>query len=159
MDDRQARAVAADVPRPECFLYESDLPAAALDLVRMVGADGAAALIRELGGVPFPVPKGADNNRQGAARYERLAEIVGDEGAAAIVREYGDDVLVVPTCRNAFSRATRRAMAAFCDAGATLEETARVYGYTTRWVSMALKNVPPASGKRIMLNVGGLSGA
>lgn len=155
MDDRQARAVASAVPRPECFLYEGDLPEAALDLVRMVGTEGAVALIRELGGVPFPVPKGADNNRQGAARYERLAEIVGDEGAAAIVREYGDCVLNVPTCRNAFARATRRAMAAFFDAGATLEEIALAYGCTTRWVSMALKNFPPASGKRVMFHAGG----
>lgn len=140
----------ARIPRPEEFLYESDLPEAARDLVRLVGADGALAMIRELGGVPFPVPKAPDNNRQGAARYARLVELVGGEGAGRLVREYGNDTLSIPTCRNARSRAKRRAMAAFYDAGATLEEVARAYGVTTRWVSMALKNVPPASGKRIV---------
>ena len=35
------------------------------------------------------------------------------------------------------------------DPVAALEETAAAFGVTTRWVSMALKAVPPMSGDRI----------
>lgn len=141
--------VGPGVPRREDFLFESDFPETARNLARLLGWDGALSLIRELGGIPFPVPKGPNNNARGAARYERLVELVGEEGAKRLVYEYGDDMLNIPNCSQAFSKGTKRAMAAYYDRGASLEETAAAFGVTTRWVSMALKAVPPMSGERI----------
>lgn len=142
--------------RPAPPILESDLPETARDLVRLVGWAKAEALIRELGGIPFPVPKGANNNPAGAARFERLAEIVGQRGAERIVAEYGDDVLNIPNCKQAIARARMRAMRARCDAGATLEDIALEFGCTTRWVSIVLKRADDGAGK--VLEMGGQMG-
>jgi len=142
--------------RPAPPILESDLPDTARDLVRLVGWAKAEALIRELGGIPFPVPKGANNNPAGAARFERLAEIVGQRGAERIVAEYGDDVLNIPNCKQAIARARMRAMRARCDAGATLEDIALEFGCTTRWVSIVLKRADDGTGK--VLEMGGQMG-
>lgn len=142
--------------KPAPPILESDLPETARDLVRLVGWAKAEALIRELGGIPFPVPKGAANNPAGAARYERLAELVGPAGADRIVAEYGDDILHIPNCKTAIARARMRAMRARCDAGATLEEIAIEFGCTTRWVSMVLKR--PDDGGGAVLELGGQMG-
>ena len=149
--ERIARAPITGIPRSEDFLYEGDMPATALDLVRLVGLEAALGLIQELGGVPFPVPKGVNNNTAGSARFERLAEIVGQDGALRIVAEYGDDVLNIPTCKQAFAKAKKRAMAAYFDQGATLEEVAVAFRVTTRWVSIAMKTIPPPQGQRVGL--------
>lgn len=125
--------------RPGPLMLDSDLPETARNLVRMLGWARAEALIRELGGIPFPVPRGVNNNPQGAARFERLAEIVGQRGAERIVSEYGDDILAIPNCKHAIARARMRAMRARCDAGATLEDIALEFGCTTRWVTEVLK--------------------
>lgn len=135
--------------RAASLVFESELPDTAKDLVRLLGWDRARCLIHELGGVAFPVPRGPDNNRAGAARYERLCEIVGEDGADLIVREYRDDFLRVPNCKIALAKAKRRAMIAFYDAGATLEETAIAFGVTTRWVSMSLKRVREVGGSAL----------
>ena len=137
-------------------ILESDLPATAQDLVRMLGWAKAEALIREMGGIPFPVPKGAANNPAGAARFERLAEIVGQRGASRIVAEYADDILYIPKCKLAIARARMRAMKARCDAGATLEEIALEFDCTTRWVSMVLKRPDDTAGR--VLEAGGQMG-
>lgn len=151
MGTPEKEAVGPGVPRREDFLFESDFPETARNLARILGWDGALSLIRELGGITFPVPKGPNNNVQGAARYQRLVDLVGEEGAKRLVYEYGDDMLHIPNCRQVFSKGSRRAMAAYYDRGATLEETATAFGVTTRWVSMVLKAVPPMSGERIRL--------
>lgn len=120
-------------------ILESDLPETARNLVRLLGMRGAEALIRELGGIPYPVPRGECNNPAGAARFARLEEIVGRRGAEAIVREYGDDILRIPNCKTAMARARMRAMRTRYDAGATIEEVALEFGYSTRWVEIVLK--------------------
>lgn len=142
--------------RPAPPILEADLPATARDLVRLVGWAKAEALIRELGGIPFPVPRGAANNPAGAARFERLAEIVGVRGAERIVAEYGGDILNIPNCKTAIARAKMRAMRARCDAGATLEDIALEFEVTTRWVSMVLKR--PDDGAGAVLEMGGQMG-
>lgn len=133
--------------RPAPPLMESDLPEVARNLVRLIGWRQAESLIAELGGIPYPVPKGAANNRAGAMRYERLAEVVGPRAADALVAEYGGEVLPVPNCKVAVARAKMRAMRARCDAGATLEEIALEFGVTTRWVSYVLKRTDDAGGQ------------
>ena len=142
--------------RPAPAILESDLPATARDLVRMVGWAKAEALIRELGGIPYPVPKAADNNPAGAIRFERLAEIVGHRGAERIVSEYGGDVLEIPNCKTAIARAPMRARGARCDAGATLEEIALEFACTTRWVTEVLKRPDDGAGR--VLERGGQMG-
>lgn len=142
--------------KPAPPLLESDLPETARNLVRLLGWAKAEALIRELGGIPYPVPKGAKNNPAGAMRYERLAEIIGANGADIIVREYGDDILSIPNCKVAVARAKMRAMRARCDSGATLEEIALEFGVTTRWVSIVLKR--PDDGSGAVLEQGGQIG-
>ncbi|ANQ83675.1 hypothetical protein dqs_0599 [Azoarcus olearius] len=142
--------------KPAPPILDSDLPATARDLVRLLGWPKAEALIRELGGIPYPVPKGADNNSAGAARYERLVEVVGPRGANALVAEYGGDTLVIPKCKAAIARARMRAMKARCDDGATLEEIALEFDCTTRWVSLVLKRPDNESG--VVLEQGGQLG-
>ena len=142
--------------RPAPAILESDLPATARDLVRMVGWAKAEALIRELGGIPYPVPKAADNNPAGAIRFERLAEIVGHRGAERIVSEYGGDVLEIPNCKTAIARAILRDAGARCDAGATLEEIALEFACTTRWVTEVLKRPDDGAGR--VLERGGQMG-
>lgn len=142
--------------RPAPPILESDLPPTAQDLVRLVGWTKAEVLIRELGGIPYPVPKGTANNPAGAARFARLAELVGQRGAERIVAEYGDDILNIPRCTRAIARARMRAMRIRYDAGATLEDVALEFGCTTRWVSIVLKRADDGSGK--VLEMGGQMG-
>jgi len=149
MDSPGVEVAGSGVPRREDFLFESDFPETARNLARLLGWDGALTLIRELGGIPFPIPKGPNNNVQGAARYERLAEILGEDGALRLVQEYADEILLVPNCRQALAKGSKRAMAAFYDRGATLEEVAAAFRVSTRWVSIVLKDVPPEDGERI----------
>lgn len=120
-------------------ILETDLPPTARELVRLLGWPRAEALIRELGGIPYPVPTGPDNNDQGAIRYARLEEIVGRAGADILVAEYGGDRLSIPNCKAAIARARMRVMKARFDAGATLEEIALEFRCHTRWVSYVLK--------------------
>lgn len=120
-------------------VHEADLPPGARNLIRLLGWADAAALIDTLGGIPFPVPKGEDNNPGGAARFAQLAELVGEDGARAIVAEYGGDRLLIPNCRRALARARMRAMRESYDAGATAEEVALEFRCSYRWVMNVLK--------------------
>lgn len=137
-------------------ILESDLPETARNLVRLLGWAKAEALIRELGGIPYPVPKGEANNPAGAIRFARLEEIVGRRGAERLVAEYGGDTLEIPKCKKAIARARMRAMKARCDAGATLEDIALEFDCTTRWVSMVLKRPDDYGGQ--VLERGGQMG-
>ena len=142
--------------KPVAPLLERDLPETARNLIRLLGWPKAEALIRELGGIAYPVPKGAANNRAGAARFERVAELVGQRGAERLVAEYGGDIITIPNCKHAIARAKMRAMRARCDAGATTEEIALEFDVTTRWVSYVLKR--PDDGEGAILEQGGQIG-
>lgn len=142
--------------KPAPPLLESDLPETARNLVRLIGWAKAEALIRELGGIPYPMPKGMANNSAGAARFERLVEIVGRHGADALLREYGGGVMPIPNCKKAIARARMRAMRARCDAGATIEQIALEFRCSTRWVELTLKRPDDASG--MVLEHGGQLG-
>lgn len=133
------------------FVVTSDLPETARDLVGLLGWERARSLISEWGGIPFPVPKSANGNPAGAQRYKQLVETVGEEGADLIIWRYGDEVLTVPNCKWAIARATNRAMVAFYDTGATLEDCARAFGLTTRWVSIVLKRTQPMPREEVLM--------
>lgn len=131
------------------FVVKSDLPQTAQDLVGLLGWERARALIAEWGGIAFPVPKRADGCS--ARRYEQLVEAVGEEGADLLIWCYGDEVLTVPNCRAAIARARNRAMVAFYDTGATLEDCAWAFGVTTRWVSIVLKRIQPMPREEVLM--------
>ena len=133
------------------FVVKSDLPETARDLVGLLGWERARALIAEWGGIPFPVPKSANGCAAGARRYEQLVEVVGEEGADLLIWCYGDETLTVPNCRAAIARARNRAIVAFYDTGATLEDCARAFGCTTRWVSIVLKNTQPMPREEVLM--------
>ncbi|MBI2381872.1 MAG: DNA transposition protein [Gammaproteobacteria bacterium] len=80
----------------------SILPEQAQDLIRLIGLAPAMALVRELGGTTFMVPKGKTS--QGQAALERLAEIIGDDKADILAFEYGSTSLYVPRCWDALMR-------------------------------------------------------
>ena len=123
----------------------ADLPATALELIELIGWAKTEVLIRELGGVPYPIPRGTDNPRGGAERYARLEELVGGPAAQKILARYRGTVLSIPTCRTAFTRARDREIRRRCDEGATLETLAIEFRLTTRRISEILK-IPDTTG-------------
>jgi hypothetical protein len=67
-----------------------DLPQSACDLINHRAA-GDRSLIQALPGVRFPVPRGENNNPDGAARFAQLVELVGYEATLILVQNYGND--------------------------------------------------------------------
>lgn len=127
---------------------ESDLPESALNLVRLIGLSKALKLAKALGGTTFPVAKGV--TRQGAMRYELLAEVVGVDAADVLTREYGGEALYVPRCHQALIAArNRRIHEAFeqrvrsgCSANIAVMDLARQYQISDRQVWKILKQLP-----------------
>lgn len=120
-------------------IYREDLPVAARDLVDLIGWHRTRDLVREMGGVAFPVPKGRSNNRDGEARYEYLVELVGEEAAETLIQAYRGSKLHVPVCLRAGAIARQRHMQARYDQGATLGQLASEFHVTERWLSIILK--------------------
>lgn len=145
-------AVTSHPPLPDAvWVREGDLPAGALNLVRLLGWPDASALIHTLGGIAFPVPVAANNNPAGAARFAQLAEIVGEAGAQAIIAEYGGDILNIPNCRQAIARARMRAMRDRYDQGARAEDVALEFRCSVRWVYYAMKVADSEYGAELAL--------
>lgn len=75
-------------------------PKTAVDLVRVAGLDGAAALIKAWPGQEWPCPvRVGGANDKGTRRYEQLLEIVGDQAARRIVQWCGGGMLIVPNLK------------------------------------------------------------
>ncbi|MDR1995123.1 hypothetical protein [Azonexus sp.] len=75
-------------------------PKNAVDLIRVAGLDGAAALIRAWPGQEWPCPvRVGGSNDKGARRYEQLLEIVGETAARRIVQWCGGGMLIVPNMK------------------------------------------------------------
>lgn len=91
---------------PHAFELDADdlralahlLPPSAVELARAVGAEAAAALMRELPGVQILVPRRADANPAGARRHAQLAAIVGADAMPALLAHYGGGALDIPLC-------------------------------------------------------------
>lgn len=129
-------------------IAESDLPEIAIDLIRIVGWDGALCLIQKLAGQRWPVPMGSDNNPAGRARFDALATCVGSAGAAAIVAEYGGTWLDIPTCKTAVARARARQLRARRSNGARIEQLVSEFGLSRRRVFEILATEDSAKDSR-----------
>lgn len=114
----------------------------AKDFVDLIGLDAAVKLFDALGGTEYPFPKGANNNPDGAARFEALTNIVGLSAACALVRVYGGDAVYIPNCRYVRTRARNQLIVREFDAGVTLDELAKRHKISARQVSMILKRTP-----------------
>lgn len=122
---------------------KAHLPKTAIELVRVLGWQGAASLICRLGGRKFPVPKAAGNNPDGSRRYAQLVDAVGEAGAACLVAEHGGQVVTIPSCASALEReaflARDRAICARYNEGATIENLVCEFGLSGRRISQLLK--------------------
>ena len=125
-----------------------DLPQSAVDLVNLIGLPAALRLVKTWPGHPFPVPKGENNNPEGAARFTTLVEVVGLENSRILVRVYGGTILNIPRCKVAMTRALHRQIASDYDArlkagephSAIISTLALAHFFTTRWVEIILKS-------------------
>ena len=105
-----------------------DLPQSARDLITQIGLPATVALIQAMPGIRFPVPRGENNNPDGAARFAQLVEIIGYEATLILVRNYGDDRgLYVPSCKKAILRARDRQIIADYGTGVTVLDLALKY--------------------------------
>ncbi|MDD5249682.1 MAG: Mor transcription activator family protein [Rhodocyclaceae bacterium] len=116
-----------------------DLPRSAVDLIQLIGLAATLALIDAFPSIKFPVPKGEDNNPEGAARFALLVEAIGDAPARVLVRHYGGDDLYVPSCKQAVRRARDRQIVADYGVGASVFELALKYRLSYRQIETILK--------------------
>lgn len=123
-----------------------DLPQSARDLITQIGLPATVALIQAMPGIRFPVPRGENNNPDGAARFAQLVEIVGYEATLILVRNYGDDRgLYVPSCKKAILRARDRQIIADYGTGVTVLDLALKYRLSYRRIEgilNALNSLP-----------------
>lgn len=120
------------------------LPEIAQLIATLVGLPKALKLIETWGGTTFPVSK--NKRREGQIRYEALAEVVGIEGADRLTQHFGGEVLSIPRCAVAMREVRDRMLRAEFDvltrehpAGHAVNQLARQYQLTERWVWMILK--------------------
>lgn len=97
------------------------LPPLARELHGLIGIVPTLRLVEEMGGQQFPVSK--NQRRQGAIRFERLAEVVGIGAAQAMTRHYGGCVISIPMCADALRELRDRELRADFDR-ITTEHTA-----------------------------------
>lgn len=124
-----------------------DLPQSARDLISQIGLPAAVALIQAMPGVRFPVPRGENNNPDGAARFAQLVDIVGHEATLILVRNYGNDRgLYVPSCKKAILRARDRQIVADYGTGVTVLDLSLKYRLSYRRIEGILNapTAPPA---------------
>lgn len=114
----------------------------AKDFVDLIGLEPAGRLFDAYGGTEYRFPKGANNNPDGAARFEALSELVGLSGACELVRMYGGDTVYIPNCRYIRCRARNEQIVREYDKGATVDELARRYKLSGRQVTIILKRTP-----------------
>jgi Mor family transcriptional regulator len=121
------------------LVAEVEMPDTAREIVRLIGLPCAIDLFRALGGVSFPAPQGEKNNRQGALRFEMLAECVGVNAAKVLCQEFGGTVFYIPKCQQAQQNIRDRRILRDFDKGASIEELALKYRITDRRIKGILK--------------------
>lgn len=121
------------------LVTDDDLPETARDIVRLIGLPRAVDLFRTLGGISFPAPQGANNNRFGALRFDMIAECVGVDAAKVLCREFGGTVFYIPKCQQALQNIRDRRIVQEFDHGTSVEELALRYRLTDRRVKGILK--------------------
>lgn len=132
-----------DVARdPDIYdlLAEEELPEMGREFVRMIGLPRSIELFRALGGVDFPAPRGENNNRLGAIRFDMLAEVVGVDAAKVIIKEYGGEKLYIPKCQNALIAVRNRRIVREFDKGVSVFELALKFRLSDRQIETILKS-------------------
>lgn len=122
------------------LLAEDELPEMGREFVRMIGLPRSIELFRALGGVDFPAPRGENNNRLGAIRFDMLAEVVGVDAAKVIIKEYGGEKLYIPKCQNALIAVRNRRIVREFDKGASVFELALKFRLSDRQIEKILKS-------------------
>lgn len=132
-----------------------DLPQSARDLITQIGLPATVALIQAMPGVRFPVPRGENNNPDGAARFAQLVEIVGYEATLILVQNYGNDRgLYIPSCKKAIVRARDRQIIADYGTGVTVLDLALKYRLSYRRIEGILNApipIPPPTSPQLSL--------
>lgn len=132
-----------------------DLPQSARDLIVQIGLPATVALIQAMPGVRFPVPRGENNNPEGAARFAQLVEIVGHEATLSLVQNYGNDRgLYVPSCKKAILRARDRQIVADYGNSVTVLDLSLKYRLSYRRIEGILNApipVPPPTSPQLSL--------
>lgn len=126
----------------------SDLPQSAIDLITLISLTAAVRLIESMPGIKFPVPKGEDNNSEGAARFSMLVDVVGDIAARVLVKHYGGTDMYIPSCKKAMQRVRDRQIVADYDAGMSVFDLAIKYRLSYRRIEVILKatdTTPPTA--------------
>lgn len=80
------------------------LPATVQEMIATIGLTPTMKLVAEYGGTTIKPPKGQDNNREGAARFEELAEEIGHDNAQMLIKAYGGEDVYIPKCEKALRR-------------------------------------------------------
>lgn len=120
----------------------------ARDLIDLIGIEAAGRFCEAFGGFSLPFPKGPDNNRAGAARFEAIAETVGHEAALVLIRRYAGDTVYIPSGKQirhqlAMRRRNRRIVADY-EAGVGMFELVQRYQLCDRRISQILNTpIPP----------------
>ena len=125
--------------QPPLTVALSDLPQSAIDLITLIGLTAAVRLIESLPGIKFPVPKGEDNNPEGAARFAMLVDVVGEPAARVLLKHFGGTDMYVPSCKKAMQRVRDRQIVADYDAGMSVFELAIKYRLSYRRIEVILK--------------------
>ena len=132
-----------------------DLPQSARDLITQIGLPATVALIQAMPGIRFPVPRGENNNPDGAARFAQLVEIVGYEATLILVQNYGNDRgLYVPSCKKAIFRARDRQIISDYGTGVTVLDLALKYRLSYRRIEGILNApipIPPPTSPQLSL--------
>ena len=137
---------------PDFLLELSRLPLfpkTAVELVRVVGLEGAARVISAWGGQEWPVPIRVGGVRpQGIRRYAHLCEIAGEAAAQRIVQHWGGSRLQVPNLKEVIWSYSQDKIRAEFDALTTVRgysspeavfELGIKYGVTGKAIENALK--------------------
>jgi hypothetical protein len=91
------------------------LPSGGAYLVRLLGVAAALALINTWSGVQLPIPKRADSNARGAARWAEIAAVIGEPAMQVLAADRGGDMLDIPNCNALRKERRNRAICAQFD--------------------------------------------
>ncbi|WP_137971885.1 Mor transcription activator family protein [Pseudomonas sp. F(2018)] len=125
------------------------LPQQIQDIVEAIGFPATQRLVEELGGTTWPVAKGV--RRLGIIRHEALKEVVGEDAANIMAKRWANVPLYIAKCdaplrrlrdmeiNRQFEQAVREGVSA----NVVVNELARTFGLSDRWIWAILKQPSP----------------
>lgn len=119
-----------------------NLPASVRQLIELVGAGPALALVLAFPGNLIKVPMGVQDSPMAA----RLEEVMGSAAARVLMANYGGERITIARCVGAARDARDRQIIADYDAGRSVAELAREHRLTERQVRTNLKRTFPTAG-------------